>query len=218
MVFAHQVDSGVEQTPATSDFSGAAPEPLIQKVAAALNANNIEAIVVDTGQEAASRVLELVPQGAEVHSSKSKTIEDIGLYAAFENGPYEWLRGRFLKMDRRTQGREIRKLIGSPDYMLGSVQALTEEGALVFASYSASQIGPIAGGAGRVLLVVGSQKIVPNLETAIRRIESYVFPYEDARLREQLGVGTKLAKLLVSYAEPVPGRVTLFLVREPVGV
>jgi hypothetical protein len=69
-----------------------------------------------------------------------------------------------------------------------------------------------------VLLVVGSQKIVPNLETAIRRIETHVFPYEDARLREQLGVGTRLAKLLVSYAEPRPGRVTVLLVREPVGV
>jgi YkgG family uncharacterized protein len=208
----------VEQVQPISDFSTAAPEALIQKVAAALNANNIEAIVVDNGQQAASRVLELVPQGAEVHSSKSKTIEDIGLYATFENGPYEWLRGRYLKMDRRTQGREIRKLIGSPDYMLGSAQAVTEEGALVFASYSASQIGPIAAGAAHVLLVVGSQKIVPNLEAAITRIKTHVFPYEDARLREQLGVGTRLAKLLVSYAEPAPGRVTVLLVREPVGV
>ena len=218
MALAHQVDSGVGQPQTIGEFSVAAPEALIQKVAAALNANNIEAVVVDTGREAASHILELVPQGAEVHSSKSKTIEEIGLYAAFESGPYDWLRGRYLKMDRRTQGREMRKLIGSPDYMLGSVQAVTEEGALVFASYSASQIGPIAGGAGRVLLVVGSQKIVPNLETAIRRIQLYVFPYEDARLREQLGLGTRLAKLLVSYAEPAPGRVTVFLVREPVGI
>ncbi|MDQ6877926.1 MAG: lactate utilization protein [Candidatus Dormibacteraeota bacterium] len=208
----------MDQAQATSDFSAAAPEALIQKVAAALSANNIEAIVVDTGPEAAARVLELVPQGAEVHSGKSKTIEDIGLFAAFESGPYEWLRGRYLKMDRRTQGREIRKLIGTPDYMLGSAQAVTEEGALVFASNSASQIGPIAGGAGRVLLVVGSQKIVPNLEMAIERIKSHVFPYEDASLRKALGVRTKLSKLLVSYAEPAPGRVTVFLVREPVGV
>src|ERR1700693_1555616 len=148
MAFAHEVDSGVGQLHEIRDFSVSAPEALIQKVAAALSANNMEAVVVDTGQAAASRVLELVPHGSEVHSSKSKTIEDIGLYAAFESGPYDWLRGRYLKMDRRTQGREMRKLIGSPDYMLGSVQAVTEDGGFVFASYSASQIGPIAGGAG----------------------------------------------------------------------
>jgi hypothetical protein len=208
----------VEQTQAKGDFSAAAPEALIQAVAAALTANNMETVVVDTGQEAAQRVLDLVPEGAEVHSGKSKTIEDIGLHAAFESGPYEWIRGRYVKMDRQTQAREIRKLTGAPDYMLGSAQAIMQEGALVFASYSASQIGPIATGAGRVLLVVGSQKIVPNLEMAIRRIETHVFPYEDASLRAQLGVGTKLAKLLVSYAGARPGRVTVFLVREPVGV
>jgi LUD domain len=210
--------TGVNQPQVLDDFSAAAPEALIQEVAATLTANNIEAVVVNTGQEAAQRVIDLVPQGAEVHSGKSKTIEDIGLQAVFESGPYDWLRGRYLKMDRQTQGREMRKLVGTPDYMLGSAQAVLREGALVFASYSASQIGPIAGGAGRVLLVVGSQKIVPNLEMAIRRIKTHVFPYEDARLRAQLGVGTKLAKLLVSYGEPQPGRVTLFLVREPVGV
>jgi hypothetical protein len=44
--------------------------------------------------------------------------------------------------------------------MLGSVQAITLDGALVVVSYSASQIGPYASGAGRVILVVGSQKIV----------------------------------------------------------
>jgi len=193
-------------------------EELIQRIAAALTANNVEAIVVDTGEDARRLVIELVPEGAEVYSSKSKTMEDLGLVEHFESGPYEWLRARYLKMDRRTEGREIRKLISARDYMLGSVQAVTADGALVVASYSASQIGPYAAGASRLILVVGSQKIVPDLEAARRRIREVVFPYEDARLREQLGVGTKLAKLLVSYSEAAPGRVTVVLVREPVGV
>ena len=154
--------TGVNQPQVLDDFSAAAPEALIQEVAATLTANNFEAVVVDTGREAAERVIDLVPHGAEVHSGKSKTIEDIGLPAVFESGPYDWLRGRYLKMDRKTQAREMRKLSGTPDYMLGSAQAVLREGALVFASYSASQIGPIAGGAGHVLLVVGSQKIVPT--------------------------------------------------------
>jgi hypothetical protein len=110
------------------------------------------------------------------------------------------------------------KLGATPDYELGSVQAVTEDGGLVTASYSGSQIGPYANGAHRLFLVIGSQKIVPDLDAALRRIREHVFPYEDARLREQLGVGTKLAKLLVSWAEPRPGRVTVIFVREPVGV
>jgi len=121
-------------------------------------------------------------------------------------------------MDRATQAREIRKLMASPDVMLGSVQAITEDGALVVTSYGGSQLGPYAAGAGRLILVVGSQKIVEDLDEGLRRAREHVMPYEDERLRAQLGVATKLAKLLVIYEEPRRGRTTVVLVREPVGV
>ena len=190
-----------------------------QAVAAALTANNIEAIVVDSGEEARERVLAMVPDGAEVHWAKSKTLDDLGLSAAFlETGRYDPIRPRYMAMDRATQGREIRKLMAAPDVMLGSVHAVTLDGALVTVSFSGSQIGPYAAGAGRVILVVGSQKIVPDLDAALRRAREYVFPYEDARLREQLGVGTRLAKALITFLEARPGRTTVVLVREPVGV
>ena len=120
--------------------------------------------------------------------------------------------------DRRTQGREIARIMAAPDNMLGSVQAITEAGELIAVSYAGSQIGPYAGAAGRVILIIGSQKVVPDVDAGILRAPEVVMPYEDARLREQLGVGTKLAKLLVMYEEPRPGRVTVVLVREPVGV
>jgi hypothetical protein len=123
-----------------------------------------------------------------------------------------------MAMDRATQGREIRKLMATPDVMLGSVQAVTLDGALVTASYAGSQIGPYAAGAGRVILVVGSQKIVRDLDAAMRRVNEHVMPYEDTRLRDQLGVGTRLAKLLVTFLEARPGRTTVILVRQPVGV
>ena len=188
-------------------------------VAAALEGNNIEAVVVDTADEARKRVLAMIPEGAEVHWAKSKTLEDLGLLPILnDSGRYDALRPRYMKMDRATQGREIRKLTAAPDYMLGSVQAVTLDGALITVSYSASQIGPYAGGAGRVILVVGSQKIVPDLDAGIQRAREYVQPYEDARLREQLGVGTRLAKLLVTFLEAQRGRTTVVLVREPVGV
>ena len=123
-----------------------------------------------------------------------------------------------MALDRATQGREIRKISTAPDFMLGSVQAITEAGELVVVSYSASQLGPYASGAGRLILVVGAQKIVADLDAGIRRARDVVMPYEDARMREQLGVGTRLAKLLVIFEEPRPGRTTVILVREPVGV
>jgi hypothetical protein len=187
-------------------------------VVSAVRANNIDVHVVDTGLEARQLVLELVPEGSEVHSSKSKTLQDIGLLEILESGRNEWLRARYLKMDRQTQGREIRKLIGAPDYMLGSVQAVTESGDLVVASASASQLGPYASGAGRLLLVVGSQKIVRDLDQAFDRIEKEVFPYEDAIVRERMNISTFIGKILIIRREWVDGRITAILVREPVGV
>lgn len=199
--------------------SSAASEETIDRVAAAIRANHVEVLVVDTAAEARRAVLDRIPLGAEVHSGKSKTLQDIGVFAElFESGRYDSLRARYMRMDGQSQGREIRKLIAAPDYMLGSVNAVTESGDLVIASATAGQLGPYAAGAGRLLLVVGSQKIVRDLDAAWRRIEQYVFPYEDEQVRTRLNMGTFLGKVLIMRREWIDGRVTVILVREPVGV
>jgi hypothetical protein len=201
------------------DYTSPAPEAIIQKVAEALRANNIATQVVDTADDARRLVLELVPEGAEVHSGKSKTLADAGIFQElFESGRYESIRARYIAMDRQTQAREMRKLSAAPDYMLGSVQAVTEGGELVVASASASQLGPYASGAGHVILVVGSQKIVRDLDQAIRRIEQHVFPYEDAMVHERMKIHTFIGKVLIIRREWIDGRMTVVLVREPLGV
>jgi hypothetical protein len=89
---------------------------------------------------------------------------------------------------------------------------------LVAASATGNQLGAYVAGADRVILVIGSQKIVPDIDAALRRIRETVFPYEDARVRATLGVGTKLEKVLLLFGEWMAGRTTVILVREPVGV
>jgi hypothetical protein len=191
----------------------------LEAVAATLRTHNIEAVVVDTGDDARKAVLAMIPDGSEVYSGKSKTLEDIGLYAELvESGRFDAIRPRMAAMDRATQGREIRKLIGAPDFMLGSVAAVTGDGALVAASATGSQLGAYAAGAGRLILVIGSQKLVPDLDAAMRRIHEVVFPYENEQVRSRLGVDTRLEKVLILYGEWMPGRTTVVLVREPVGV
>ena len=191
----------------------------VERVAAALRSHNIEAIVVDTADQARDAVLALVPDGAEVHSGKSKTLEDVGLLGELvESGRFDALRPRLSTMDRQTQAREMRKMTAAPDFILGSVAAVTEDGALVAASGTGSQLSGYAAGAGRVILVVGSQKIVPDLDAALVRIREVAFPYENAQVRARMGVDTILAKVLVIYGEWQPGRTTVVLVRDPVGV
>ncbi|MHB8614036.1 MAG: LUD domain-containing protein [Candidatus Dormibacteraceae bacterium] len=201
------------------DFTAPASEAELELVAAHLRKRNFEVMIVDSAADAKAAVMERIPQGAQVHSGKSKTLEDAGVFKELmESEKYDFIRKRTLKMDRRAQADEIRKLGAAPDVMLGSVQAVTEVGQLVVTSASGSQIGPYASGAGRLILVIGSQKIVPDLVSAFRRMEEHVFPWEDARLRETLGLGTMITRTLIIERDYNPGRTTIILVREPIGV
>ena len=206
-------------TTETLDYAAPASEAELESLAANLRDRNFEVVIVDSAADAKAAVMDRIPAGSQVHSGKSKTLEDAGVFGELmESDRYDFIRRRTLKMDRRTKGDEIRKLSAAPDIMLGSVQAVTEAGQLLFASASGSQIGPLGSGAGKLILVIGSQKIVPDLDSALRRIREHVLPYEDARLREQLGLGTKLTRILIIEQDYAPGRTTIVLVRNPIGI
>lgn len=201
-----------------TDSATPASEERIQRTAAALRANNIDAIVVDSAADAKREALALIPDGAEVHSGASKTLQQTGIVAELEASPrIVWLRKQLLAMDRATQSREIRRLGAAPDVMLGSVNAVTEDGRLVTASYSGSQLGPYASTAGKLVLVIGSQKIVKDLDEALRRIYEDVLPLESGRLRAAVGVDSAVAKILITNRDARPGRTTAIIVREPLG-
>ena len=200
-------------------FISPASEEIIQHVAQRMRERNIEVVVVDNGDQAREVGLERLPEGAEVHTGRSKTLQETGIFDAIQDtSRYDALRPRYLKMDRKTQAREIRKLIAAPDFMLGSVNAITEDGILVVTSASSSQLGPYANTAGKVILVVGSQKIVPDLETALKRIRDYVLPWEDEQVRKVLPSGSFLGKTLIVEREGLEGRMTVILVRQPIGI
>jgi YkgG family uncharacterized protein len=200
-----------------ADWSAPVSEERIQRAAAALRANNIEAVVVDTGADAKREALARIPDGSEVHTGASQSLQQIGLVAELEASPkITWLRTQLLAMDRATQGREIRKLGAAPDVMLGSVAAVTEDGKLVTASNSGSQLGPYAASAGKLILVVGAQKIVADLEEALRRLYDHTLPLESERLRAAMGVDSYVSKILITNRDR-PGRTTVIMVREPLG-
>ena len=133
------------------------------------------------------------------------------------SGRYEAIRPRGLAMDRATQMDEIRRLLASPDVIVGSVAAVTETGSLVVASASGSQLPGYAGGAARAIWIVGAQKVVPDLSTALRRVEDHCLPLESDRAQEVYGQPSAVNRLLILNAEPHPGRGTVLLLREAIG-
>jgi len=212
-----QLNTVSEQVP-NQEFTKLATDEQIESVVKALEANNIHVIVVESGEEARKLVLQLVPPGAEVYANISKTLEKIGVTDEIDqSGRYDAVRPKVLALDRKTQADGMRILRARPAYIIGSVHAITEDGHILTASNGGSQLAPYAYGAGKVILVVGAQKIVKDLNEGFRRIEEYSYPLEDVRLRATLGVPSSIGKILIVNREIVPGRTTVIIVKEELG-
>jgi hypothetical protein len=199
-------------------FSTLADEARVARTARALEANGITVFRARDGAEAKRIVMDLIPEASDVHHGASETLAATGITDEIEqSGRYEPIRPRLWSMDRNTQGDEIRRLGASPEFMLGSVAAVTEGGSLLAASNSGSQLGPYVSGAGRVILVVGTQKIVSDLDEGMRRIDEYALPLEDARAQAAYGIHSAVSKVLIINRELTPGRITVVLVDENLG-
>jgi L-lactate utilization protein LutC len=195
-----------------------ADEAVVGRTTAALEANSITVLRAADAAEAKQLVLEMIPEGAQVHSASSRSLEISGIVDEIEgSGRYQALRPRLWSMDRETEYDEIRRLNTAPDVMLGSLQAITANGSLVAASATGSQLGPYAIGAGKVILVIGTHKIVSDLDEALQRINEYAFPLEDKRAFESYGAHSGVNKVLIINREWVPGRITVVFVDEPLG-
>ncbi|WP_225839757.1 LUD domain-containing protein [Streptomyces sp. NK08204] len=206
-------------TPATSPlFTEPAPAERLERVATALKEKNFAVEILDDAAAARSRVKDLIPEGATVFTGASETLRLSGIDGDLNtSGRYDSVKARSSSMDRATQLTEIWKLLACPDVIVGSVAAVTETGSLVVASASGSQLAGYAGAAQRVIWVVGAQKVVPDLSTALRRIEDHCVPLEDERCMQAYGVPSALNRMLVLNAEPHPGRGTVLLLREAIG-
>ena len=199
------------------EFNRAASDQQIARTVQALERNGIDTIVFETGDEAREYVLSLIPAGVQVYNPPSRTVDQIGLRAAIESSTHiQSLQSRLHSLDRVTQRAEIRKLISSPDVVIGSVHAITEKGEVLIASASGSQLSSIASGADKVIWVVGTQKLVSTLDDAFRRIREYSYPLENIRAQQIYGKPSAINKILIVNGE-LPGRITLVLVKQNLG-
>jgi LUD domain len=210
-------DTVSELTP-NMEFAKLASDEQIERTVKALEANGIHAVVAENGEEARRIFFELVPEGVEIFLGASVTLETLGIKDVIDkSGRYEAVRPKMFAMNRETQGREIRKLGGAPDYAAGSVHAVTEQGQVLIASNTGSQLGPYSSGAGKVIWVVGAQKLVRDLDEGMKRIYEYDLPLEIEHMRQLYNMGTNVNKVLIVNREIRPNRITMIIVKEELG-
>ena len=137
-----------------------------------------------------------------------------------ESGKFDSVKNKLNKLNREKDFKEMQKLGGTPDYVIGSVHAVTSEGHVFIASNTGSQLPAYIYGASHVIWVIGTQKIVEDDSEALKRIYDYVLPKESVRLADQYGnpeIKSNVSKLVIVNKEFNPERIKIIFVKESLG-
>lgn len=194
---------------------------IVEKAKSALEANGFIVSVVSNASEAKAKVLEIIPENSEVMTMTSRTLDDIGLTQELnESGKYKSVRAQMNTMDRATQKKEMSKVGGVHDYAVVSTHAITEDGKLIWASNTGSQIPAIAYGADKVVVVASTKKIVSNINDGIKRIYETILPKENKRVQAAYGMAESNVRelfILNNVSPMLAGRFQVVLVNEDLG-
>lgn len=198
----------------------ATPEAISETIAA-VEARGIKVHLVDSHAEALEKVQALIPSGAEVMTGSSQTLREIGLEELLKAKAHPWVNlkdAMLAETDPQKQGY-LRAQSTLAEYYLGSVHAIARSGEIVIASGSGSQLPAYAFSSRNVIWVAGTQKIVPTLDEALKRVRGYVLPREDERMKGLGYPGAGITKLLIVEAEPamLQRNVNLILLNQLVG-
>jgi L-lactate utilization protein LutB len=191
------------------DFKALASSQTIESTSAALKEHGFMPMRVHSKEEALAKIEEIIPEGASVMNGASETLREIGYIDLLKNRSHKWKNIHDAILEEKDKAKQalLRRQSVLSDYYVGSAHAITETGEIVIASNSGSQLAHLVYTSPNIVLVVGAQKITPTLAEAFRRIEEYVVPLEDARMKSVLGFGTMQTKTVVLHREnPMMGR------------
>jgi hypothetical protein len=192
-------------------------EATLASTVVALEEHGFGVDVVDDADAGRETVLARIPDGSSVMTNTSVTLQETGIADAInDGGPYDSARNKMLALDYATQLPEMKAVAGQADFALGSVHAVTQDGRLLIASASGSQLAAYAWGAANVIFVVGAQKLVPTVAAARERIFEHSLILEDARAYAAYGMNSYVGKIL-EIDQETPGRIHVVLIRQVLG-
>jgi LUD domain len=192
---------------------------VIVKAAAALTAKRYDTFIVADRVTALAKVKEMIPPGSDVMTGGSVTLDEIGLTDYLKSGKSGWVNWKDKIMGEKDQIKQmnLRKQSSSASFYLASAHAITEDGIIFQGSASGSQLPAFAMLSSHAIFVVGCQKIVPNFEAGIKRLWEYSLPMEDQHQKAMGNAGSMLNKMLITFGDMFPGRITVILVKEKLG-
>jgi len=201
------------------------------ELAAALAARGIGFIFAPDRHAALEYLRAQIPAGARVMNGGSRTLEEIGFLELLQQGGYQWLRPAIAASDEREERIRRRREATTADWLVGGANAVTRSGEIVNVDGSGNRLAGYAFGAGKVILVAGLNKLVPDLAAALERIRNGAAVQECRKLGKDTpcartgrcdndacrGPERQCGKILIIENEKIAGRITLVLVAEPLG-
>jgi L-lactate utilization protein LutC len=158
-------------------------EPRIENILENWQRRNIQGIYCANKEEAAGKILEIIPQASSIGLSGSVTLDQLGvakLLAERGNNVFN----QYTPGITREENLALRRLGTQADYYLASANAIAATGELVFFSAYGNRTSGISN-AKNVIIVAGVNKIVNNLDEALKRGREYATPLNCKRLKWQ---------------------------------
>lgn len=160
-------------------------ELLAQKVMKGLESRNMKAYYAGDKGEALKIALELIPEGSVVTMGGSMSAHEIGLVDALKNGDYN-----FVDRDAVADKRAAMLAAYDADYFLTSANAITEDGVMVNIDGNSNRVSAIAQGPRHVIVIVGMNKVCPDVDSAMKRARNVAAPINAQRF----GLNTPCSK------------------------
>jgi L-lactate utilization protein LutB len=200
----------------------------MRKTKKALEKNGIEAFITKTPAEAKRKALSLIKKGASVGLGGSRTVAEIGLLDVLKRGRYT-LFDQYSSSLSKAASMDLRKQGTHADYFVSGSNAVTEDGKLVNVDGVGNRLAGFCYGPGKVIVIAGRNKIVPDVHAAIDRVRNVAAPMNAKRL----GLSTPCVKTgrcsdcdsaqricsltLIIEKQRIKGRMFVILVDEELG-
>lgn len=208
----------------------------IEKTMKNLKKNNINAYFTETKEEVIPLIEKLVDEGSTVAVGGSVTLAETGVLEHLRSGRYEFI-DRYKEGITPEEIEDVFRKSFSVDAYFCSSNAVTEDGELYNVDGNANRIAAIAFGPKKVIMIVGVNKIVENIDEAVKRVKTVAAPKNAKRLNcntycnakgycmdMEGGIGkgcnspTRICKhYLVSTIQKYKGRINVIFVNEELG-
>ena len=160
----------------------------IEKTMTNLKRNNMQPFYCETKEEACELVKTLIKSGDTVSCGGSVTLKQTGVYDLMSSGEYNFLDRSACKTPEETE--ELYRKVFSADAFFTSANAVTENGELYNVDGNSNRVAAILYGPKSVIAVCGVNKLVKNLDEAVKRVKTKAAPPNTVRL----GIETPCAK------------------------